>query len=525
MGLILKDILIKKDKAYIRSYMRGYQILKKQNNLGFLNEVKCFLTEKTIQKNRIKFSFEEKENICLTQFMLTRILDYDFNKALLSAISSPNREIKFHLPKNWRLLLESKGFKANTKSNYLRWIFFTYKWYIIGILSGLVEFSRFFFSKFKAKKNFAYFHNLTLNNLPYEDSKTSDRTIIGWYIKKFKSNEKEIYHTVKGVSNYKYKERRIIFTDSPIPSLDEFKSLCKFSFWFFLNTIFSIFFIRRRLLFRERVLQNVYTYYNSNFKPKYFFHNTGPILRPLWTYDAEIKGADIIFYFYSLNYQEIQEKGKSEVKNYFWQSVSWPEYWIWNNYQLGYLKSKIQYPSKFINVGPIPFSTGRKPKFFKITKKSIIVFDIQPKRDYFYQFLGVNFEFYDTNFSIRFLESINSIAKKFNLNVIIKRKRESLKNLDSKKYFNFYKKLIKSENWIELDPNLDVYSVSKSKNIVASIATPFTSAVHFTKKNKIPTIYFDPTNKMIENQTAAQQFELIGSEKKLFHWMEKELNK
>ena len=30
---------------------------------------------------------------------------------------------------------------------------------------------------------------------------------------------------------------------------------------------------------------------------------------------------------------------------------------------------------------------------------------------------------------------------------------------------------------------------------------------------------------MIENQTAAQQFELIGSEKKLFHWMEKELNK
>jgi hypothetical protein len=94
MGLILKDFLIKKDKAYIRSYMRGYQILKKQNNLGFLNEVKCFLTEKTIQKNRIKFSFEEKENICLTQFMLTRILDYDFNKALLSAISSPNREIK-----------------------------------------------------------------------------------------------------------------------------------------------------------------------------------------------------------------------------------------------------------------------------------------------------------------------------------------------------------------------------------------------------------------------------------------------
>ena len=59
----------------------------------------------------------------------------------------------------------------------------------------------------------------------------------------------------------------------------------------------------------------------------------------------------------------------------------------------------------------------------------------------------------------------------FLIYVIIKRKRESLKNLDSKKYFNFYKKLIKSENWIELDPNLDVYSVSKSKNIVASIAT------------------------------------------------------
>ena len=50
------------------------------------------------------------------------------------------------------------------------------------------------------------------------------------------------------------------------------------------------------------------------------------------------------------------------------------------------------------------------------------------------------------------------------------------------------------------------------------------SAVHFTKKNKIPTVYFDPTNKMIENQTAAQQFELIGSEK-IISLMEKELNK
>ena len=101
-----------------------------------------------------------------------------------------------------------------------------------------MKFQDFFFSKFKTKQKFAYFHNLTLNNLPYESSKTNIRTIIGWYIKKFKPKENEIYHTVKGVSTYKYNGKRIAFADSQIPSLDNFKSLFKFLFWFFFQYYF-----------------------------------------------------------------------------------------------------------------------------------------------------------------------------------------------------------------------------------------------------------------------------------------------
>ena len=505
--------------------MRGYEVLRKKNNLGFLNEILCFLTKEEVKKSEIKFKFEENKKICLIQFKLTRVLNYEFNKALLSAISSDNKEIKFHLPKNWRLILESKGFKANTKSNYLRWIFFTYKWYIIGILTGLIEFSRFFFSKFKTKQKFAYFHNLTLNNLPYENSKTSIRTIIGWYIKKFKSNENEIYHTIKGVSTYKYKGKRIAFTDSPIPSLDNFKSLLKFLFWFFFNAISSIFSINRRLLFRERVLQNVYSYYNSSFKPKYFFHNSGPIFRPLWTYDAENKGAEIILYFYSLNYQEIQEKGSKFVENHYWQTVSWPNLWVWNDNQKSYLKSKITYPTNFIKVGTTPFSTSKKFSSLCISKKSIIVFDIQPKRDYFYQFLGVNFEFYDSNFSINFLNAIDIISEKLNVNVLIKRKRRVLDPIESKKYLNYYKKVIEKKHWFEIDPDLDVLSVSKNKNIIAAIATPFTSAVDFTNHNKVPTIFFDPTNRMVKKQEATRNFQLISSKKTLFDWLKIQINR
>lgn len=46
----------------------------------------------------------------------------------------------------------------------------------------------------------------------------------------------------------------------------------------------------------------------NNLAKKYYFNQSSHIYRPLWTYEAEKKGSEIIFYFYSTNHNYIFQK-------------------------------------------------------------------------------------------------------------------------------------------------------------------------------------------------------------------------
>ena len=133
--------------------------------------------------------------------------------------------------------------------------------------------------------------------------------------------------------------------------------------------------------------------------------------------------------------------------------------------------------------------------------------------------MGASFDYYTTEYSIKFLNAINNVSKKLNLDVVIKRKRKHPKNIDSKKYLRYLNYLIENEKWVQIDPDLDVSSASSSKNIIAAIGTPFTSALHFTRENKIPSVFFDPSNKMIHQNSNSVDFNLIGKESDLLRWL------
>ena len=490
----------RKRKSHIRSYMRGYQYLKKQGKLAYLNQIKCLLADEIIIKKYKETEFTQNELICLKQFIVFRILNSKFNESLLSAISRSNKELKFHLPKKFRVLLEQEGFKVLTISNQFRWIIFCFKWYLIGIFSGLIELMKIFTSNPYPEKDFIYFDNLSKNNLPLKNCPNPTKTIVGWYIDKFKLDADRIYHNVKNIPDLTFKSIKVHFLSSPIPSLNTFYSSFNFLLWFLKNIIVSIFSPNKQILFRERVLAKLFQLSSFNQKSKFFFHQSTSILRPLWTYEAEKSGSEIVFYFYSLNYEELQQVGKPILQNYYWSSTSWPNYWLWNKEQINYLKTKVLNPFKHKIVGPIPFSTSLKKENIRIKDKSIIVFDVQPQRDYFFQLWYPHVDFYNTDFSIKFLKEIDAVAKKLDLKVLIKRKRKDNLNLISKKYVRYVNNLVQGGRWIELNPDLDACTATKLNNIFAVIATPFTSVVHFSIKNKLPTIYFNPSKKVVLSQ-------------------------
>ena len=80
--------------------MRG-ELLRKNKNLRLIQDLKCDLVQEYLKESKTKLEFDSKENICLTQFLGYRILlNLEFNKSILKAVSSQYNEIKFPLPKN-----------------------------------------------------------------------------------------------------------------------------------------------------------------------------------------------------------------------------------------------------------------------------------------------------------------------------------------------------------------------------------------------------------------------------------------
>ena len=104
----------------------GYKKLRKENNLEYLINLSNSLAKIPISSRHNIFKQEMKLiDKCTLQFLIQRRLYVIFNKNILAALGRESKELKLGLPKKWLLYLEqSRGFKANTKLNYLRWITF-----------------------------------------------------------------------------------------------------------------------------------------------------------------------------------------------------------------------------------------------------------------------------------------------------------------------------------------------------------------------------------------------------------------
>lgn len=517
--------------------MRGYRLLKQSGHLDRVAAVKQVLTEYQLGLTKERFSpvvmgcGVASGEIIVRQYLLVRVGGLDLNRALLIALGTKGGRVVFPLPKEWREILTRHGFKVANFWSALLWQFYVFTLLLYGVatiakiaFSGIASVKKGDF----CKKPYAYFVGLSAGNLPNRINDRQSYDIVSWYMQRYakKRQIEVIKHSVNNILPIVINTVSVLAQPSPLPELRGWMSVSKYVFWGLRAFVITLFDYSRgrwwhALLLNQAALSGQARLLPVNCLAKeYWFHNSGWIYRPLWTYDVEQAGSEVIFYFYSTNCEGFKTSPTEVPIPYGWKAANWPHCLVWDKWQADFVRKAVSSQALIDVAGPIWFSSGMQD-FDDIPANIVSVFDVQPMRNSFYCTLGLDVEYYIPSVASRFLEDIYMLLSNSYLNMALKRKRD-VGNLSHFHYRNTIKKLETLPNFVEVDPDFTAWElIEKSK---AVISMPYTSTALIARELGKPSAYYDPTGMLTKDDSAAHAIPILSSQEELKTWLEKVLN-
>lgn len=503
------NFFLKRKKKKIRKLIVGYENLKNEDKLNFINDIKTQFSKAPLHKKNLNDTLDLPSDLCLQQFLFYRLINLDFNERLIKYFSGPNTKLKYPLPLPWIKILIENGIKVDLNTSRLLWLYFQLKWYCIGIATGFLEIIGMIIKSRKYTQPFIYFEGLTHNNFP---SKGNENNIVGWFLNQQESEDiKFIVHNVDSV-NYSFKGCKIEYSSKFIVDgvCDKLKIAVKI-----LTLIFgSIHRSKNRLLLRERVFQQIMKHtHKRNIAKIYFYNNSSLHFKPLWTYEVEKRNSKVVLIQYSTNLLPFKRKNKNYNIDFKWNYLSWKEYWVWNKTQKlihqKYLKNK----AKIFIRGAIPFNSKKINIEYQFPKNIVFVFPVSPWRKSFYPILGSNVEYYTDNCFEDFINLTLRAAKNYDVNIVIKEKRKS--QFTSKKYVKILDNLRASKSVILINNQYSPFDLMDELKPLGVVSMPFTSTATIAKQKNIPSVYFDPTSKIDPHHFSNNDIQVIQYEKEL----------
>lgn len=204
-------------------------------------------------------------------------------------------------------------------------------------------------------------------------------------------------------------------------------------------------------------------------------------------------------------------KNHERIINYGITSMSWPNYYVWDNQHADWVRKYVQHAKNINTVGPIWFHDSQEKE--PINNIMFAVFDIPPFINSISNTFGLDMELHHPDAAKTFLKDICEIATKNDLQVHIKSKRFN-KNTDPS-YLSLILELEDNKNVFIIDSNTAAEKIIA--NSAATINYPFTSTGIISNTLKKPTIYYDPTD--FFHQNAVESVQCIGSKLELESWM------
>ncbi|TRZ50995.1 polysaccharide biosynthesis PFTS motif protein [bacterium] len=513
--------------------MRGYRVLKDSNALGRIADVKWALTNRRFDIREGHFSkyifgagVNQAEIVC-RQYLLLRVAGLELNRALLHALGKAGAPVVFYLPPAWRKTVQEVGFKIAPLRSALLWNAFVVRMLAYGVL----RIGRIILDGIKAalKKShqqsgsYVYFADLAPGNLPQPSKDGRSHDIITWYMQ-WAGRETcidALCHGVAGSGHSVVNGTPVVPVPGPVPPLTSLGALSCFAAWGIgAIALATLDFMRGRwwhalMLNPAALAAQMRLQEADRLAREYLFHNSGWIYRPLWTYEAEKRGARITCYSYSTNNEPFKRSEGYPPHPYGWQAMNWPHYLVWDDYHANFIRRAVGDTGKIDVVGPIWFQCSAM-EMPAIEGKCVAVFDVTPFRSSRYQILGAPLEFYVPEICMAFLQDIQKITYDAGYSMLWKRKRK-IGSLAHPRYRLFEERFSEVENVIIVDQDISAYRVIEKSTAVISL--PFTSTALIARQLGKPACYYDPSGMVQKDDRAAHGIEIVSGPEELSVWL------
>lgn len=513
--------------------MRGYSLLKKQQHLSLLDEIRNEITDLPIlDKARAVWLLKEERNmgadedLIVRQYLIQRLLSLEFNKAVLFTLAT-QKPLSYPLPLKWHSVLRQKGVKVNS---FMCVLLFLFKIVSLGAY-GIAEIGYQFLRSLRPSVvkhydelgTYAYFDGLQSSNLP-DASGDFKYGILSSYIQKFPKpfNLSTICHSVEAKNGLIINGLKTRYIPSAIPPVVGFQALQKTFFTSLVYIFIALFdFLRFRwhsmLMLREKLKA---VFFNNSDRvckaSQFLFHNSHWIYRPLWTYHASDGGAYVGLYFYSTNCERFKQGGNYPPIALSWPITTWPVYLVWDEYQADFIRRAKKRDGLTKIIGNISFQFSSQP-FAIPSQPYIAVFDVQPMRDTFHNIIGMDMAYYVPSVACKFIDDIISCAQEKGLVVVIKQKRNIGKNLHFE-YRNIFKKYEGNKFCLIVDPDIEAERIIEGS--VGVISMPFTSTGIIGAMMKKDSIFYDASGYIESDDRASHGIKIINEKEHLSAWVE-----
>lgn len=511
--------------------MRGYRRLKQSGQLDKIAVVKQALTVHPLNLSGRSFSSmvmgygAASGEIIVRQYLLLRLGSINLNRALLLASADESGCVVSPLPREWREVLVRHGFKVAHLRSALLWQLYVVALLLYGVLKiGMTVFAGATSRKYAdaESRRYVYFIDLGAGNLPTKRDGLQSHDVVSWYLQWTGRvrNIESVRHNVANSSPISIGGVQVLSQSGPLHPIAGWEK-GQYVFWALGAFAISVLDCLRGRWWHAFMLSQAALAAHARILPadalarEYLFHNSGWIYRPLWTYDAEQRGATISLYFYSTNCEGFKKTDGYPPAAYGYCCMNWPRYLVWDEYQADFVR-RVAGPEANINVVGVIWFQSSAVEMPVFDKPGVGVFDVTPHRASRYCTLGLDSEFYTPAVANPFLEHIDDAIGKHGLLMLWKRKR-NIGRLAHPHYRCLADKLAEHSHVVLVEP--DVSAIRVIESCVAVVSMPFTSTALIAREMGKPSVYYDPSGLLQRDDRAAHGIPILSGIDELDAWL------
>ncbi|MCK6406652.1 MAG: polysaccharide biosynthesis PFTS motif protein [Rhodocyclaceae bacterium] len=523
-------------RARLRTVMRGYRVLMNTSRLGAISDIKNALTESPLAACKGRFSTTmlgaaaKSAELALRQYLLIQRGGVNLNRALLRAAVTPQKAIAYPMPEDWRQIVRLHGFGVSEWRCKLLWAAYVFGMWGYGaartvrILAEGVRYGRL---RDADGSCCAWFLDLSPANFPQERAGRGSHDIISWYAQWPGRNASisSVRHGVLGVAPLQVAGLEVSPQRGPVPALCGARELLAFAQWSLFAIMLSAIDALRGRWWHAVMLSHAAVAAQARHVPAgalakaYMFHNSGWIYRPLWTYEVECKGSDVVMYFYSTNSEPFKLASGYPPMYYGYRAMNWPRYLVWDDYQADFVRRATNDSVRLDVVGPIWFQ-GKDCDICREIGFSVAIFDVTPHRASRYAGLGFDTEFYTPPTVNSFLTEICEVIQRHNVSMLWKRKR-NIGRVAHPHYRHLAERLGQFSSVTVVDADVSALKVISACTVTISL--PFTSTALLARQMGKPSVYYDPTGKVQPDDRAAHGIPVLSGPAALDDWLQAQL--